>query len=124
MVAESTNVRKNAGDASELAFSLNKGVEVEISEIRLVDENIWGKITSYTAVSTGDVGEKTGWINLASKYVKRTNEITLPEEEKKEARQNAILAYQNEELSQLRTHYSKPKPSAKQDTRTQSLFDL
>lgn len=84
VVAESTNVRKNAGDASELAFSLNKGVEVEISEIRLVDENIWGKITSYTAVSTGDVGEKTGWINLASKYVKRTNEITLPEEEKKE----------------------------------------
>ena len=84
VVAESTNVRKNAGDAAELAFSLNKGVEVEISEIRLVDENIWGKITSYTAVSTGDVGEKTGWINLASKYVKRTNEITLPEEEKKE----------------------------------------
>ena len=84
VVAESTNVRKNAGDASELSFSLNKGVEVEVSEIRLVDENIWGKITSYTAVSTGDVGEKTGWINLASKYVKRTNEITLPEEEKKE----------------------------------------
>lgn len=52
------------------------------------------------------------------------NHIELTEEEKKEARQNAILAYQNEELSRLRSHYSKPKPSAKQDTRTQSLFDL
>ena len=52
------------------------------------------------------------------------NHIELTEEEKKEARQNAILAYQNEELSRLRTHYSKPKPSVKQDTRTQSLFDL
>ena len=52
------------------------------------------------------------------------NHIELTEEEKKEARQNAILAYQNEELSRLRSHYSKPKQSAKQDTRTQSLFDL
>ena len=52
------------------------------------------------------------------------NHIELTEEEKKEARQNAILAYQNEDLSRLRTHSSKPKPSAKQDTRTQSLFDL
>ena len=52
------------------------------------------------------------------------NHIELTEEEKKEARQNAILAYQNEELSRLRSHYSKPKSSVKQDTRTQSLFDL
>ena len=52
------------------------------------------------------------------------NHIELTEEEKKEARQNAILAYQNEELSRLRSRYSKPKQSAKQDTQTQSLFDL
>ena len=52
------------------------------------------------------------------------NHIELTKEEKKEARQNAILAYRNEELSRLRNRYSKPKQSAKQDTRTQSLFDL
>ena len=52
------------------------------------------------------------------------NHIELTEEEKKEARQNAILAYRNEELSRLRSRYSKPKQSAKQDTQTQSLFDL
>lgn len=52
------------------------------------------------------------------------NHIELTEAQKKEARQNAILAYQNEEISRLRSHYCKPKPSAKQDTRTQSLFDL
>ena len=52
------------------------------------------------------------------------NHIELTEEEKKEARQNAILAYRNEELSRLRNRYSKPKQSAKQDTQTQSLFDL
>ena len=52
------------------------------------------------------------------------NHIEITAEEKKEARQNAILAYRNEELSRLRTHYSKPKQSAKPDTRTQSLLDL
>lgn len=92
VVAESTNVRKNVGDASELALTLNKGVQVEIGQIRLVDENIWGKITSYTAVATGEVGKDIGWINLASKYVKRTNEITLDEEKKEEDHNTGLIA--------------------------------
>ena len=92
VVAESTNVRKNTGDASELALSLNKGVQVEIGQIRLVDENIWGKITSYTAVATGEAGKDIGWINLASKYVKRTNEITLDEEKKEEDHNTDLIA--------------------------------
>ena len=92
VVAATTNVRENAGDASGLAFALNKGVEVEVSEIRLVGENIWGKITSYTAVNTGDVGTKTGWINLASKYVKRSSEITLEEEKKEDDHETGLIA--------------------------------
>ena len=95
VVAESTNVRKNAGDASELSIALNKGVQVEIGQVRLVDENIWGKITSYTAVATGEVSDEDddlGWINLASKYVKRTNEIKLDEEKKEEDHNTNLIA--------------------------------
>ena len=77
VVSETTNVRQNVGDAAALAFTLNKGVEVEVSKIRLVGENIWGKITVLDPVLAGKVGTDTGWINLASKYVKRSSEVTI-----------------------------------------------
>lgn len=80
VVAESTNVRQAAGDAAALAFTLNKNVRVEVSLICLMNENIWGKMTVVDAVQAGTVGANTGWINLASKYVKRSSEIKLEEE--------------------------------------------
>lgn len=82
VVSDTTNVRKNAGDAAELAFTLSKGTEVEVSQICQVGENIWGKITDIKAITSGSVGSSTGWINLASKYVKRSTEITIEEEKK------------------------------------------
>ena len=45
-------------------------------------ENIWGKMTVKKASASDNVGNKTGWINLASKYVKRTNEIKIEEDTK------------------------------------------
>lgn len=81
VVADTTNVRQNVGDAAALAFTLNKGVEVEVSRVRLVGENIWGKITVLDSVLAGKVGSSTGWINLASKYVKRSTEVTIDPDE-------------------------------------------
>ena len=92
VVAETTNVRENAGDASNLAFTLNKGVEVEVSVVRLVGENIWGKITVVDAILAGKVGTDTGWINLASKYVKRSSEVTLEEEKKEDDHNTGLIA--------------------------------
>lgn len=92
VVSDTTNVRKNAGDAAELSFTMNKGVEVEVSKIRLVGENIWGKITVLDTVLAGKVGTTTGWINLASKYVKRSNEITLEEEKKEDDHDTGLIA--------------------------------
>ena len=80
VVSDTTNVRKAAGDAAEFAFTLSKGVEVEVSKIRLVGENIWGKITVVDTVVASKVGSSTGWINLASKYVKRSTEVTIDKE--------------------------------------------
>ena len=92
VVSDTTSVRKNAGDAAELSFTMNKGVEVEVNKIRLVGENIWGKITVLDTVLAGKVGTATGWINLASKYVKRSNEITLEEETKKDDHDTGLIA--------------------------------
>ena len=84
VVADTTNVRQTAGDAAALAFTLTKGVRVEVSTVCLMNENIWGKITVVDAVDAGTTGSQTGWLNMASKYVKRTNEIKLEEEKKEE----------------------------------------
>lgn len=91
VVSESTNVRKNANDAAELSFTLNKGTQVEVKAIRLVGENIWGKITVKKASQTGEEN-KAGWINLASKYVKRTSEVSLEEDKPKEDHDTGLIA--------------------------------
>ena len=93
VVSETTNVRKSAGDAAEFAFTLNKGTEVEVKAIRLVGENIWGEITVLKAVGSNvkTVEERNGWINLASKYVKRSSEVTI-EEEKSDEHDTGLIA--------------------------------
>ena len=77
VVSDTTNVREAAGDAATLAFTLDKGTEVEINRIRLVGENIWGKMTILDPVLSSKLGKTTGWINLATKYVKRSSEVTI-----------------------------------------------
>ncbi|MGM9585575.1 MAG: SH3 domain-containing protein [Faecousia sp.] len=92
VVSDTTNVREAAGDAAALAFTLNKGTEVEVSKIRLVNENIWGKITVLDTVTAGGVGKTTGWINLASKYVKRSSEVTIDKEESGNEHDTGLIA--------------------------------
>ena len=94
VVSDSTSVRKNAGDAAALDFTLNKGTEVEVKSIRLVGENIWGKITVKKPVGTGEEtkANRNGWINLASKYVKRSSEVKLEEETPKDSHDTGLIA--------------------------------
>lgn len=73
VVSDSLNIRKAAGSDNEFVFKLTKGVEVEVHEIKLVGEEIWGRIEGYTS---GGVNYD-GWINLASNYVKRSSKITI-----------------------------------------------
>ena len=73
VVSDSLNIRKAAGSDNEFVFKLTKGVEVEVHEISLANEEIWGRIEGYTS---GGVNYD-GWINLASNYVKRSSKITI-----------------------------------------------
>lgn len=53
--------------------------------------------------------------------------VELTPEEKAEARENALKAYQNEELRKIQQRNSKPKPTpkaVKQEPEQPTLFDL
>ncbi len=77
VVSDSLNIRKAAGSDSEFVFKLTKGVEVEVHEIKLVGEEIWGKIVGYTPTTGSGIENYDGWINLASNYVKRSSKIAI-----------------------------------------------
>lgn len=95
VVSDTLNIRKTAGSDGEFVFKLTKGVEVEVHEIQMVGEEIWGYIVGYSvkkAVLDAEgnpvmdtagnptyefVGEYDGWINLASNYAKRSSQITI-----------------------------------------------
>ncbi len=87
VVADSVNVRDIPDNTGELQFALNKGTQVEVNQIVLNGENIWGLITTknlaangWTGVESDLIGFEVGWINLASKYVSRDDVPTLTEE--------------------------------------------
>lgn len=79
VVADSVNVRSSWGDASNLVFTLNKGVQIEADLVALVGENIWGRILVKDPAHVAD--GKTGYVNLASKYFSRDDAPTLEEDE-------------------------------------------
>lgn len=62
VVSDSVSVRKEANSSATTVEKIVKGVELDISEIAVVDATIWGKTEKYG-----------GWVNLASKYVQRSN---------------------------------------------------
>ena len=72
-LADSVNVRSNWGDSSSLAFTLKKGVEIEVLQIALVNENIWGRIKVKQASQTGEAADQSGYVNLAAKYFTRNS---------------------------------------------------
>ena len=75
VVADEVSVRKTASNSADLVIKLNKGVEIEVTGITLVGENIWG----FTA-NEKDVHPYSGYVNLASKYVKRSNLPTVDDD--------------------------------------------
>lgn len=62
VVSDSASVRSAANSSASTVEKIVKGVELDISEIAVVDATIWGKTEKYG-----------GWVNLASKYVQRSN---------------------------------------------------
>ena len=81
VTAASVNVRSGWGDAANLIFTLNKGVEVQVLEIRLEGENIWGRIKVKLAADQGGTDEY-GYVNLATKYFTRKDAPTVETEQK------------------------------------------
>lgn len=76
VVSDTLNIRKEATSGSDLVFKLTKGVEVEVHQVRLVNEEIWGRIEGYKDDTVGN-RQTDGWINLASNYVKRSTQVTI-----------------------------------------------
>ena len=62
VVADSVTVRDGASSSSNAVEKVVKGVELDIDTIKVVDATIWGFTAKYN-----------GWVNLASKYVTRSN---------------------------------------------------
>ena len=62
VVSDSVSVRSQPNSSSNTVEKVVKGVELDISDIAVVDATIWGKTEKYS-----------GWVNLASKYVQRSN---------------------------------------------------
>ena len=81
VTAASVNVRSECGDKYDLRFTLNKGVEVQVLEIKLEGENIWGHIKVKLAADQGGTDEY-GWVNLATKYFTRKDAPTVETEQK------------------------------------------
>ena len=81
VAATSVNVRENAGDAAALAFTLNKGVQIVVDEIALVNENIWGHFDVKLVNHVGEEEAKEGWVNLATKYFTRDGAPSVDVEE-------------------------------------------
>lgn len=81
-VVSDTKVRETADNGGNAVFTITPGVEFEAVEIELVGENIWGQTDEFKFVeNTGNTENGTanynGWVNLASKYVKRVNAPTI-----------------------------------------------
>lgn len=65
VIADTLNVRSNPGTNYDRVDKLANGVELDISKISVNGSEIWGFTVKYD-----------GWVNLASKYVSRTNAPT------------------------------------------------
>lgn len=66
VVADQASVRKAPNSGSAVVTKLNKGYQFNVDTIKLVNADIWGKVR---------VENEDGWVNLASKYVKRADQV-------------------------------------------------
>lgn len=83
------------------------------------DDEIYSLAVHYYDEDTIDIGKPM------SCQVVVNHQIVLTEEEKAEARKQAITRYQDEEIRKMRERRSKPKPTTPQSSEPQpSLFDM
>lgn len=70
VIADTASVRKGADTSEDRIDTLSKGTEFDVTQIRATADTIWG-----FSDKVGDAGNNTygGWVNLSSRYVKRTN---------------------------------------------------
>ena len=87
----------------------------------MTDDEVWSLAIHYYDEDNIDVG------NPISCGVVVNHKVELTEEEKAQARKEALKAYQEEEMRKIQQRHSKPKPTAKaaQSNQTElSLFDF
>ena len=87
----------------------------------MTDDEVWSLAIHYYDEDNIDVG------NPISCGVVVNHKVELTEEEKAQARKDALKAYQEEEMRKIQQRHSKPKPTAKaaQINQTElSLFDF
>jgi len=70
VVADSASVRNGPATSKDRIDTLSKGTEFDVTKIRATVDTIWGY-----SDKVGEASGKTygGWVNLSSRYVKRTN---------------------------------------------------
>ena len=87
----------------------------------MTDDEVWSLAIHYYDEDNIDVGKPI------SCGVVVNHKVELTEEEKAQARKDALKAYQEEEMRKIQQRHSRPKPTAKavQNTQTElSLFDF
>lgn len=87
----------------------------------MTDDEVWSLAIHYYDEDNIDVGKPI------SCGVVVNHKVELTEEEKAQARKDALKAYQEEEMRKIQQRHSRPKPTAKavQNIQTElSLFDF
>lgn len=107
---------KNLDDC--ITFILN---QVKVSGCcGMTDDEVWSLAVHYYDEDNIDVGKPV------SCGVVVNHKVELTEEEKAQARKDALKAYQEEELRKIQQRRSRPKPAAKTQANPseRSLFDF
>lgn len=77
VVADTASVREGANTGATRLDTLSKGTEFDVTKIQATADTIWG-----FSDKVGDGANRTysGWVNLSSRYVKRTNAPLVSDE--------------------------------------------
>lgn len=70
VIADSASVRKGPATNEERVDTLSKGTEFNVTKIKATVDTIWGYSDK---VGENENDTYSGWVNLSSRYVKRTN---------------------------------------------------
>ncbi|MDO4172159.1 MAG: PcfK-like family protein [Prevotellaceae bacterium] len=113
-------VNKNLNDCVTFILNQAKAIAQE-GGCGMTDDEVYSLATHYYDEDNIEVGKA---INCG---VIVNHRVELSEQEKAEAREKALKAYQAEELRKIQQHSSRPKPTpkaVKQEVSQPSLFDF